>query len=76
VVPDGHGGVWLGNFAHWTGRTWIGATNWAAPIREIVSDMLVKIPRTYGSYWGSGGVTVSRSPTAMYAGVMLYGPVP
>lgn len=76
VVPDRHGGVWLGNFGHWTGRTWIDASNWAAPITGIGSAMLVKIPRTRGSYWGSGGVTVSRSSTGDYPGVMLYGPVP
>jgi hypothetical protein len=76
VVPDGHGGVWLGNFGHWTGGRWIDATNWAAPITSIGSEMLVKIPGTPGSYWGSAGVTVSRSSTADYPGVMLYGPVP
>ncbi len=76
VVPDGHGGAWLGNFGHWTGRTWIDATNWAAPITGIGSAMLVKIPGTRGSYWGSGGVMVRGSPTGEYPGVMLYGPVP
>lgn len=75
VVPDRHGGVWLGNFGHWTGRRWIDTT-WAAPITGIGASMLVKIPGTRGSYWGSGAVTVRGRPTGDYPGVMLYGPVP
>jgi hypothetical protein len=74
VVPDEHGGVWLGNFAHWTGRTWIDAS-WAAPITGIAGAMLVKIPGTRGSYWGSGGVMVRGRPRGDYPGVMLYGPM-
>jgi len=75
VVLDGHGGVWLGNFGHWTGRRWIDA-NWAAPITGIGAAMLVKIPGTRGSYWGSGSVMVRGRPSKSYPGVMLYGRVP
>lgn len=75
VVPDRHGGVWLGNYAHWTGRKWIDALNWAAPIKGIGAPMLAKIPGTPGSYWGSGGVSVSTTG-GEYPGVMRYGPVP
>jgi hypothetical protein len=75
VVPDGHGGVWLGTFAHWTGRRWIDI-NSAAPITGIGPAMLVKIPGTRGSYWGAAGVVLRDRATGYDPGVMLYGPLP
>lgn len=76
VVPDGHGGVWLSGFGHWTGRAWIEARR-AASITGGGPDMLVKIPRAPGSYWGAGVVTVNGTPAgSYYPGVMIYGPEP
>jgi hypothetical protein len=76
VVPDGHGGVWLGDFAHWTGRTWIGS-NFAAPLTGMGAAVLAKIPGTAGSYWGAGSVAVSRTPAgSFYPGVTVYGALP
>jgi hypothetical protein len=75
VVPDGHGGVWAGDLSHWTGRSWIDASNWAAPLAGLGGADLAKIPGTSSSYWGSGQLSVDNTGNG-YPGVMIYGLLP
>jgi hypothetical protein len=75
VLPDGHGGVWLGNFAHWTGRSWINAMHFAAPLFFMGQATLAKIPGTAASYWGASAVTITGSQQ-FYPGISVYGPSP
>ena len=53
VLPDGHGGVWLGPMAHWTGRSWVGVTVSVPSGISWSFDDMAKVPGT-SSYWGAG----------------------
>lgn len=76
-VPDGHGGVWLGPWSHWTGRTWVDTTDFAAPLSTASWGMpqMVKVPGTSGSYWGAAVVSLGTS-TVDHPAIVVYGPVP
>jgi hypothetical protein len=66
VVPDGHGGVWLGDW-HWNGKSW--ADNSAA---ILYSYAVTKVPDTSGSYWAPAFTPMP----AYHAGIAVYGPLP
>jgi hypothetical protein len=76
-APDGHGGAWLGPFAHWTGHAWItpslappSATSpWAAAIGDVAV-----IPGASGSYWAPGDLALGSGPFRPM--IWLYGPRP
>jgi hypothetical protein len=76
-VADGHGGVWLGSQAHWTGRKWLAewlpstfTEGWTG-----VNAAFVKVPGTTGSYW-SLGYNQTSSRAATRPAVAVFGPVP
>jgi hypothetical protein len=68
-VPDGHGGVWLGPWAHWTGRRWVNTVTFSG--LEIVA--LARIPSS-SRVWGVGytGATASSGHRL----IAVYGPLP
>jgi hypothetical protein len=68
-VPDGHGGVWLGPWAHWTGRRWVNTVTFSG--LEIAA--LARIPGS-SSVWGVGftGPTASSGHRL----IAIYGPLP
>jgi hypothetical protein len=76
-VADGHGGVWLGSEAHWTGRKWLSewlpstfTEGWTG-----INAAFVKVPGTTGSYW-SVGYTQASSRAATRPAVAVFGPLP
>ncbi len=76
-VADGHGGVWLGSEAHWTGRKWLAewlpstfTESWTG-----VNAAFVKVPGTADSYW-SLGYTQASSRAATRPAVAVFGPIP
>jgi len=78
AVPDGHGGVWLGPWAHWTGRAWADTlqAGLPAPLSGMRIYQLVKVPGTSGSYWGAGAVVIGQYSTTNRVAMLGYGPVP
>lgn len=75
VVPDGHGGVWLSEFAHWTGRSWV-SPGVDSPLIGMSAGAMTKVPGTSGSFWGASSVEVAASQRAAYPGITVYGPLP
>jgi hypothetical protein len=78
-TPDGHGGVWLGTLAYWTGHAWIDADFVPPPPGAHTSytagpNTMVKVPGTAGSYWGAGDEQIDTNP--MRPAMWLYGPRP
>jgi hypothetical protein len=71
VVPDGHGGAWVG-FWHWTGHAWVN-TGQARPAGFDFSRV-VKVPGTTGSYWAAG--VLARGNGIFNPAIALYGPKP
>jgi len=71
IVPDGHGGVWMGFQAHWTGSSWINAPVVYPPAGTAgyQNAQIARVPGTAGSYWDTGGE--NGRPV-----VFLYGPLP
>jgi hypothetical protein len=49
LTADGHGGVWIGPYVHWTGHKWINLS-WQVPKFGTLSDSLAAVPGT-GSTW-------------------------
>ena len=76
MVPDGHGGVWLGTGAHWTGRSWVNVFPMPSSVSNATTDQMVKVPGTSGSYWDAGGVTTSATSLTYHLAMMVYGPLP
>ena len=73
VVPDGHGGAWLGADTHWTGLVWVHEN---PPDGYSIDGGLARVPGT-SSYWavGYGYVgTIGGSP--MGGAVLAFGPLP
>jgi hypothetical protein len=78
-TPDGHGGVWLGTLAYWTGHAWIDADFVVPPPGAHISYTvgpvtMAKVPGTAGSYWGAGYEQIDTSPAR--PAMWLYGPKP
>jgi hypothetical protein len=73
VTPDGHGGVWYGWWAHWTGGAWINTDVFAPPLSNLTVTRLVKIPGMSGSFAGSA---YSGIPSDYHAAVVVYGQIP
>jgi hypothetical protein len=76
-VPDGHGGIWLGSQAHWTGSKWL--AEWLpATFTEGwtgVNAAFVKAPGTTGSYWSAGYTQASNTAPPRPA-IAVFGPLP
>ena len=71
VMPDGHGGAWLGSGVHWTGSSWI-LVNFVAPPglhSGTESGLVAKVPGAAASYWEGG--SINGHPE-----IYLNGPVP
>jgi hypothetical protein len=62
IVPDGHGGDWLGPFARWTGQAWIGPVPVSPEFSSGGFGPVVRIPGT-SSFWLAAGVTNAGSST-------------
>jgi len=76
-VPDGHGGVWLGSQAYWTGGKWLPewlpgyfTEGWTG-----ISAAFIKARGTTGSYW-SAGFTQPGSTASMHPAISVWGPLP
>ena len=78
VVPDGHGGVWLGSWAHWNGHAWVNTldSGLPAPVSGMGIAQLVRIPGTAASYWGAGSVVIGENSTVNRPAMLIYGPQP
>jgi hypothetical protein len=75
-VADGSGGVWMGPWVHWTGRSWV-----IVPLSFVGNAGLgihdfAKVPGTSGSYWGAGGIYKNDSSMTTNPAMAVYGPVP
>ena len=83
VSYDGHGGLWLGNDARWTGGKWINiADTDSKPLHpEFSAAQSVPIPGTE-SAWAAAAIDDRGRParpgqnTPSEAGVAVYGPLP
>lgn len=73
VVPDGHGGAWLGSGAHWTGRAWVREN---PPDGYQITGGLARVPGT-SSYWAAGyGYTGTIGGSPMGGAILALGPRP
>ncbi|HUN38266.1 MAG TPA: hypothetical protein VMU95_40260 [Trebonia sp.] len=55
LTLDGHGGVWLGSFFHWTGSSWQRLQdNLDSGSYSGDYNQMVKVPGTSASYWNVG----------------------
>jgi hypothetical protein len=72
LLADGRRGVWLGPFAHWTGRVWQGPVP-ILPDSGGGGDAMGRVPGM-ASYWLVGG-TINRGSTVEEPSIYLYGPV-
>jgi hypothetical protein len=59
LVTDGHHGVWMGPWAHWTGTRWVGNGGTSALACSLVN--FTRIPGQ-ATLWGVGAI--SRTPTS------------
>lgn len=59
LVTDGHRGVWMGPWAHWTGARWVG--NGGTSSHTCSLENFTRVPGQT-TLWGEGAV--SRSPTS------------
>lgn len=75
-VADGSGGVWMGPWVHWTGRSWVIVQPSFAGYAGLNTNDFVKVPGTSGSYWGAAGIYKNDSSTATNPAMVVYGPVP
>ena len=77
LILDGHGGAWLGSFAHWTGSGWFYLQDNLYQVNDNAWQIgqTVKVPGTSGSYWTAGMVIPYRTNTARPM-VALFGPTP
>jgi hypothetical protein len=73
VVPDGHGGAWLGADTHWTGRAWVHEN---APDGYQMAGGLARVPGT-SSYWSAGyGYVGTIGGSPLGGAVFVFGPLP
>ena len=76
VVPDGHGGAWLGGLAHYTRGKWV-AAGYAigpAPGQEIATTALTPVPGASHTYVESAYTGKFGGP--YHPAVYLTGPLP
>jgi hypothetical protein len=73
VAPDGQGGVWLGDWAHYTRGKWVDTSHFAAGLPEVNSTEVTPVPGMPGSYLQSAYLGM---PEAFHPGVLVYGPIP
>jgi hypothetical protein len=59
LVTDGHHGVWMGPWAHWTGTRWVGNGATSAPACSLAN--FTRIPGQ-ATLWGVGAI--SKTPTS------------
>ena len=76
-VLDGHGGVWLGAFSHWTGRGWAYVQDnlYRSNDNGWQYGQMVKIPGRARSYW-LAGYLIPSSTNINRPMVAVYGPTP
>jgi hypothetical protein len=75
LTSDGHGGAWPNYTGHWTGKAWVLAATWNAPVNGVTWVNMVKIPGTSGSYWAAIGAGIDGTRN-IYPGIFVYGPLP
>lgn len=65
LVLDGHGGVWLGAFTHWTGHRWalLQDNLYQSNNNGWQIGQMVKVHGTAGTYWLAGFLIPSRTNT-------------
>jgi len=66
LLPDGHGGVWIGEYAHWTGMHWV------LPAQCSCNLMAMAVVPGSASAWSLG--TPGYTPHASH--ILVYGPLP
>lgn len=74
LVPDGRRGVWVGPFAHWTGRAWR-AANIPANIVTLGVCGFARVPGT-SSYWAGSTANESLTDPVTHPTILVYGPIP
>ena len=76
VVPDGHGGAWLGYWAHYTGGKWV-TVSYAmppAPGHEIIGTALTPVPGASDTYVQSA--YAGKFGGSTHPAVYFNGPLP
>jgi hypothetical protein len=75
VTADGHGGVWLRDWGHYTGGTWVYTGSYSGvPAGEANETELATVPGAPSSYVESAYTGPSSGPYR--GGVFYYGPKP
>lgn len=64
LTPDGHGGTWLGPYAHWTGRKWV---NYGSEVMKFSGDAyaLAVIPGTRSTWLAAWTYRHNRTESAV-----------
>jgi hypothetical protein len=73
LVFDGHDGVWIAPYLHWTGHRWVNAYRDVFPYGDL--SAVAPVPGTR-SAWGVGSALSSGSDGIGHAIVAVYGKVP
>jgi hypothetical protein len=75
LVADRHGGLWMGPWVHWTGRTWTSVPPGTGMSAGFYPIAITGIPGT-DSLWGAGTSQRARVKPAVEAAIGVHGTLP